>query len=404
VSYRLTKHAARADLDRLLKHAITCPLNSRETFSFCFKADTDSNSSPTAHTRCFRKDGSAPKFDCPSTSTILTLLLDLGADPNAIIVGESVMQLFLDQLIDLMDFPLGEQVANIFELFLDRRFVDVDSRTDLWHRLLVRMEGSTELVLRNTLPCIKGLFKAGLDPNTEVGPNITLTTVFLRSLAAHTGQTNQNELLHAFFRNGADVTQVYNDDSGDGWLDSVWNELLYWPTVVYSSSRTSELGIFLEHGLDPNQRLSKGDKATTIWIHLVDALDASLREAPFKRTHQQLIFQTIILCLRYGANPCVRKLQDIQEWTNGADCRLSSSELLEMQQALARELTHVESQVQSRVVFSQHGPSESPTNSAWDLSTAQSTHDSQAAHIRTAAPHDRLGQDHEHKRKRNRYR
>jgi hypothetical protein len=96
------------------------------------------------------------------------------------------------------------------------------------------------------------------------------------------------------------------------------------------------------------------DVDATVWLRLLDTLDHSIRQDSADRTHQLVICQTITMCLSYGADPHFGKFREILEWMRGTDCNLASSDVLEVQQALYRELVYTTPRSHIRMSHQKH--------------------------------------------------
>jgi len=351
VRYRLAKHWESVEVDFMLMHAMTCPLDCDETFVSCllafFEGPNKVLDMPHGSFACFPSDFAQNFYRCPS-SAMVTLLLDHGANPNAILEARSAQDVFLDRLVDLMDGPVEDQVFEIFEAFLTKSCLLIKANSKLWHRILVRKENMTARASRNTLRYFKGLFRAGLD-SMEIVEQSTATTLFLRTLTgpsserSEPAQNDRNELLREFLQHGADITQIYMDSSETGWLNS-FVRFLSRSTTAFDS-RIIQLEIFLEHGLNPNSKMP--DNTSTMWKHLLGAFVSSLGQDPVDRARQQSICRTITLCLRYGADPHAEKLQEVMDWMKGKYCYLTHSQVLEVQRALKKEIAYANCNVQT---------------------------------------------------------
>lgn len=346
VHYRLDRHSTSLDLDRILLHAITCALSpdSDSTYSSCL-AQLHSAASCSKH--CYEAVRPHNPFPSPQ---LVRLLLDYGANPNAAIGNHSALHTFLNRMADSLDGNQADIISDIFRAFHEKHLIDGRVNTDIWHRLLLRLgyDYDISIALRNISQYFGDLLEAGFDPNADLGHGISGTVVLLRTLT-HTSwmgkQSEVSHLLFKFLRHGADITQVYRDVSGRGWLDSVCDELTHRPTTWLGSSRNAELEIFLQHGLEPNSAIPESNGAATIWTRLLKALDLSFRKANFDRTHQQIMRRTVILCLKYGADPYASRLPGLLKWMEGAHCRLSTSEVSELQRIVAQEKANMESRL-----------------------------------------------------------
>lgn len=395
--HRLAKHSAPTDFNHLLKHAITCPLDRRKTFAFCVQSAFGLPSTAEAQFKCFSQNNVPEPIYCSASSAMVKLLLDCGAESTATIEDTSMLHEFLVKLVDSMDGTDEEHVFEIFQTFLNKQVLDVNNNMALWHAMLVREGHMTQTASQNTLRYFKCLFGMGLDPNRKIDKDATVTTVFLRTLTDITarkivaGHFSRNELLREFLRQGADITHVYKDSSKGGWLQSVCHELSHWPALKYGTSRIMELEIFLKHGLDLSSLLP--DTTTTVWEHFLRALNLSLRQTPLEGEHQQLVCQTIILCLKHGANPLTQGLQETTDWLRGKDCKLTSSEAFEIRQALKCDDTDaipkVHAQGPHRV---QQCPPGEMIVTLRDNRDIPTSHESREDHKRTTtAPSDDIG-------------
>jgi hypothetical protein len=341
--YRLQKDGALLDLNRILKHAVLCPLNPRDTFASTLLTALTYEGTSSRNSCC------VSRFSSGSISaSVIGLLLDHGADPNAKIDRASSWDVFLGEAISLMDSEEKEeeQCWAVLEVFLQRG-VDLSIRTNKWHRMLNRPGSMQEEALRNTLRYFKRLFIQGLNPNAGTH-GTTITTIFLRTLATMPPDTStaarsiHTELLREFLRFGADVSRVYKDAANEGWLNKISHELSRCSPLMSFSSRNSELRMFLEHGLDPNALLLDD---TTVWEHLLDAIHSGIHSGIPNISHQQAFHHIMLLALNYGANPHASKLHDILNWIKGESGLLLPAKIWEIEQALQKEMNQATSQV-----------------------------------------------------------
>ncbi|KAH7078695.1 hypothetical protein BKA63DRAFT_409559 [Paraphoma chrysanthemicola] len=336
------------------------------------------------------------------------LLINNGADPTVPFNNTSALEYFLTWLLFLIDGDREDDVWEIFQIFLNRRFLDVKSKSDLWYELLNRPEHESGRTPHNTLRYFKSLFAAGMKPDIETYTG-TAFVVLLRSLTEDTTssacgsgpKTHTDELLRDFLSHGADVSQVYSDLSGDGWLCNVQRELLDQTTTVLRVTRVNELRIFLEYGLNLNSLVPSvvpHREMITMWTCLLQSIIASLSRARSSRSYQQVVCDITVLCLSYGADPCVADLARLLRWLGSRDCSLTGAEVLEVRNAVDKELAHLDAQSYSSAPRIQSARASNQyshfRNGDHRPSRHKRTFDSRASHRH----------EHEHERKRHRYR
>jgi hypothetical protein len=347
---RLHKDISTLDPNRILKHMIYIAVHPGETYDLSLPSRLTHYGTPGQPKDWFVPSFSGAIGNAPLPSLVL-LLLGFGADPNAIVDGESSWCAFAGEVIKLMDSEQKEQGWAVLEIFLEKD-VDVNTVTDKWIEMLKRMDAASEDSLRNTLKYFRRLFTHGLDPNA-VSQSTTLTQAFLRTLAqsslglSTTAQAIQCELLREFLRYGADVSQVYRDRTTHGWLKNVSQELHHQCTLTCLSPRTTEYRMLLEHGLDPNAILHSGH---TVWEHLLGAMHRGIQQSSY-RSHHQTIRYMVLASLQYGANPHVDKLRVILLWMGSSSSLLSDTEIDDVDRVFRREVDQTDSRTRSRIPF-----------------------------------------------------
>jgi len=307
--YRMQKDNISLDLDRILRHAIACPLEADETYDLCVPFLYRGRSNE--HGNSFVPALSRPTGGAPSP-TLVKVLLGLGADLNAVIDGTSSWIVLVDQVPRLMDGIHSEQCLAVLELFLENG-ADMDPATETWIGILNRKNADLHDNPQNTLRYLRGLLNHGLDPNAAI-QDTTLTKEFLRVLARKSSHMSNawpahNELLREFLRHGADISLVFNDRSSLGWFAGVCHTLshsqLFWGDSL--TPRIKQYRILLEHGLDLNATLD----GRTLWGSLLEAMHHGFRWGVRSEGPKSFLHDLFLLSLQYGADPYVPKIRQL---------------------------------------------------------------------------------------------
>ena len=309
LKYRVLKHGACLNLNRILKHSIACPAGSDGTYDYCLRAANGNYDKPVQF-----KDRSILSVSEATGDVVLPRLVkqlfELGADPNTLVEGVSSWTAFAQTVTQLRDCEEEEEWWSVLDMFLEQD-VDVSKVIDSWSDLLHCMDATSGANRNNTLRCFKRLFSHGLNPNV-VTRHSTLTKelIQLASRDTHYKYGSSNELMHEFLRHGADVSTVYkdtmlNDDrSPRGWYQNVCQQLeLYRQTSTKSLSfRVSQYRVFLEHGLDPNAVTPSG---STLWGGLLEAMHSVDQNSVHGATFDECLRDLLVFSLQYGADPFV---------------------------------------------------------------------------------------------------
>ncbi|KAF2026984.1 hypothetical protein EK21DRAFT_102841 [Setomelanomma holmii] len=249
VRYRLAKQCPAGTLDSLLRHALNCLWAPKETSSYYH-----------------------------------------GADPHTKMIGGCLLDAFLDQLPEIIDGDYEEETWAVFQIFLNKRLIRIDTRIDVWHRLLIREGSMSKLGTTRILRYFKRLFHEGLKPNSETSTSTTMWTAFLRVLqdsATWPGIVDVTlderlECTREFHRHGADIDRVYKDFPSHMLGGSqIREEIACWPELVFIPSRNAQLEVFLEHGLDLNSP-TQGSATST--------------DGPIQESHQHIDFHGTVRC------------------------------------------------------------------------------------------------------------
>jgi hypothetical protein len=332
--YRVQKDGSTLNLDSILKHGVERPLGQGETFEFCFPQTANDhawlllqNFNQLPKLTSGTKEGLSPPM--------IKSLLDLGAVPDALVGGVSSWTAFLEEVIQLMDGSQREHCWQVLEIFLQSG-KHLAHGPFHWQKLFSRTLSTSEAGLRNTLKYLQRLLSSGMDPNLATH-GTTLFGTFLRIFTRNsfhlsaTARGLQADILLEFLRTGANVAQVYEDESPEGWLNGYLRELMSVSMTTLMSLRIPELHLLLKHGLDLNMVL-RGD--ITIWYRLLSALHQRIQQGCHETIHQQTIHRIILISLQHGADIYAPGLPRILEWMRGQFCHLSVGELMEIEREL----------------------------------------------------------------------
>ena len=353
LQYRVNKSGPKISLDSILRHTVSHPLNwFDEKYGLMPSTIERYNSSGKP------KDPLDPPIsqfvgNCVLPS-LVKHLLELGADPNAVIDGITSWRAFAGEVIKLMDGEQKKQCWAVLKLFLEKG-VNLNATTELWLEILDRKDAHSGDNLRNTLRYFKCLFGYGLNPNAKTWDG-TLIEGFLCKLTRESSSLSRcvlgiyHSLLREFLRAGADVSMIYKDKTRDGWLRSVCRELLGQSTYTLFSICIVQYRIFLEHGLDPNMAT---DSARTVWESLLDAMALGIQQGSNDLEYYRAIRDMILISLQYGAEPHVGTVHQILSWMKSYESLKKADVVAYVEEALQREIKHQETQEQSR---SDHRP------------------------------------------------
>lgn len=330
------KRATKANINRILRHALCCPQKMHDTFipclpetlSACNSQTTDEYGSKGYNTRLF---GHSLSPDMVKT------LLDLGADPNAVVESTSSWTFALREAVVLMDTSRSEQCLNVLEVFL-KKSNHLDSSLFEWDSLFSRPKSSTEEGMRNTLRYLELFFSHDVSPNLT-SQGTTLFDKYLRTLpnatkrlftGFGTARQRQHDILLAFLQAGADVTQVYKDESKEAWFPNFSREL---SSNFSDQTKVAEFRLFLEYGLDPNAVL-RG--SITVWYRLLGMIYQIVRQQQDFRFESQhrVIHQIMLLSIQHGADPRAPGLPRILQWMRSPSCLWTAKEVAEIEEAL----------------------------------------------------------------------
>jgi hypothetical protein len=274
--------------------------------------------------------------------SLVTLLLDLGANVNTVADDDSVWGSFLFATTHLMDGERQDQCWALLQILLHNG-LNVNIATDRWQDLLHLRHDKSSKSSQNTLRLFKRLFSYGLRPNV-VSRGETLFETFLHtfysqakfhSYAAHAVQC---DILREFLRHGADITRVYSDTSSEAWFSSVLREIQELHDPCHSNDhfpRVIEFRILLDHGLDPDVELKDG---RTLWECLLDAIGHGSSQQWPGNSYQRMVWSIVLTALQYGANPQASGLQQFLDWLKSTSCLLSWAEVREVEQLLHAEI------------------------------------------------------------------
>ncbi|KAI4686127.1 uncharacterized protein J4E88_003964 [Alternaria novae-zelandiae] len=276
LKHRVHRGGVALDLNRILKHAIVCLVDSDENYNFCLPSAV-SPCSNNSHRGRLSPSSHEASGNVPLPS-LVTVLFELGADPNAIVDGTSSWTALVGEMIELMDGKQKEQCFAVLQTFLVKG-ADVNTAAEQWKVLIDRMDAGLEDSIRNSERFFRCLFSHGLDPNATIH-GTTLTKDFLRMLVRTSPHLKgisrdiQHRLLGEFLRCGADVSMVYMDVSSHGWFQNVCQELKHQTSLILLSARVEQYRIFLEHGLDPNMNTRRN---VSIWKGFLYAIEDGIK-------------------------------------------------------------------------------------------------------------------------------
>ncbi|KAI4674293.1 uncharacterized protein J4E84_010668 [Alternaria hordeiaustralica] len=314
LKYRVQRDGSLLDLNRILKHAIACPVSFDDTYELHLPSSIERR-----RTIDHYNDRSPPSVSSlvgiAIIPSLIKQLFEIGVDPNSVVDGASSWMTFADGLIRSLDGKQKDRYWAVLEMFLEQG-VDVNMATGSWIGMLTRIDATLEDNLRTTLRYFKRLFDRGLNPNVVLR-DTTLTTVFLRTLASDSlhlpiaSQRIKHEILREFLQHGADISVVYLDRTPDGWLNcvcrelatrrSAWNDLLF--------PRLEQYRILLEHALDPNVTV-QGYR--TLWGGLVEAMRNGVQQRIHDVGSCQPVRDMLHMSLQYGADPHLFELQQLK--------------------------------------------------------------------------------------------
>ncbi|KAF1973804.1 hypothetical protein BU23DRAFT_598687 [Bimuria novae-zelandiae CBS 107.79] len=332
--YRLRKDSTTSNLNLILRHSLECFVGSDQPNNFTLYHPIPGQSNHWFVLSIVTTIGKADLL------SLVTLLLSLGAKPNASVDGISPWEAFLFATIQLMDSERYDQCWALLQILL-KNGVDVNVATDKWREMLTQASGGSASGLQTTLEFLKCLFSHGLKPSVMT-QDMSLFQAFLETMGTQsssicdTARDIQCDILREFLRHGADISEFYSATRSIRWFERVViRQLQDPPTFGDSSPRITELRILCEHGLDPNANIRRD---CTVWEYLLDTIDGVIWDTSPDRTHQQTIQELLLLFLQYGANPRAAKLQQVLRWMKGSSCLLSHAEVSDFEQALQTEL------------------------------------------------------------------
>ena len=348
LKHRVHRGGVALDLNRILKHAIVCPVDSDENYEFRLPSAVSPYSENSHWDRLTPSSSSETVGNVPLPS-LVTVLFELGADPNANVDGTSSWTALVGEMIKLIDDKQKEQCFAVLQTFLVKG-ADVNTAGEQWKVLIDRMDAGSEDSIRNSERFFRCLFSHGLDPNATIH-DTTLTKDYLRMLVRTTPDLKgisrdiQHRLLGEFLRYGADMSMVYMDVSSHGWFQNVCQELKHQTSLVLLSARVEQYRIFLEHGLDPNMNTRRN---VSIWKGFLYAIEDGIKRKLYNMVHVQDIRDMILASLQYGADPHGRTIQRILTWMRGDQSLLPGDSVEDIERALRKEIHYRDRQTLSQ--------------------------------------------------------
>jgi len=348
--YRMWRDRKALDVDRILKHAVTCPVCPEETYSFRI---------PPAHTSqdvATFIGGTAGSIGESPLPSLVTLLFELGADPNAIVDGTSSWTALTCNITELVLGGQEEQQQrwNVLNLFLEKKVdtVDLARAAKSWIQTLDPNAASSSW-LQPSLRYFEGLFGLRLDPTDAIRDSIPnkRNPPRVTSLPTCDWTDLPIERLRKVLRHGVDISMVYMDYtvSSNGtpraWLQRVCWELVYGSALPLLFARVAQYREFLRHGLDPNVITHDG---CTLWEGLLGAIHHGFKRGVYDVTDHRVVCNMLLVSLQYGADPEVLAIQRLLE---SRPPFLSKDYLAHISQALQREIDQREQQIKSQYWF-----------------------------------------------------
>ncbi|KAI4909261.1 hypothetical protein J4E90_007958 [Alternaria incomplexa] len=400
LEYRVNKSGPKISLDRILRHTVSRPVNFFDEEYGLLPSTIERHNSSRKPKDPLDPPISQPVGNCVLPS-LVKQLLELGADPNAVIDGITTWTAFAGEVTKLMDGEQKEQCWAVLELFLEKG-ANLNAKTEILLVILDRKDADSEDNLRNTLRYFKCLFGYGLDPNAITWDG-TLIKDFLCRLTRKSSSLSSSvfgiyhSLLREFLRAGADVSMIYKDKTRHGWLRSVCRELLGQSTYTLFSICIVQYRIFLEHGLDPNMAT---DSARTVWESLLDAMSLGIQQGSDDLEYYRAIRDMILISLQYGAEPQVGTFHQILSWMKSNELSKHSDVVAPIDGALQREIKHRESQEQSRYDHRPRndGPSKTVTLRSSDVTSRATSRKAQQVEKRRHGQSSDGGRDERPKR------
>lgn len=320
----IQQRGMKVDVDSILQHVLCCPLREEETFNLCLPESRSVFGLHDRHNKPLDPTVYDAKYLAHDQShDMIDTLLDFGADPITLL--EAVAKLD----------TLRKTNLDIVRLFFNRADRLGCSMFE-WHRMFSSPETTAGKSSRKILRYLELLLSHKVDPNIA-SHGSTLFGKFLQTLSQIRSRNtiknifakqHQGEILLAFLRAAADVTQVYKDESDESWFSNFLREFSF----SFSDKTTiAEFRLFLEHGLNLNNLL-RGN--ITIWYRLLGVIHQSSQLDYQVDSRHQAIHQIMLLSIQHGADPDAPGLPRIIQWMKGKSCYLTAKQVAEIEKAL----------------------------------------------------------------------
>lgn len=282
--------------------------------------------------------------------SLIRHLLETGTSPNGSVNGVSIWRSFIELFLSRTNVVLDKYLHKMFSLLL-LHGANVNDHSDLWGKLFTH-GGYSDIFYDHSdyvLSLFRALFTHGLDPNARF-LDTSLWKSLLHRVSSHSYPLKYYiPTLKEFLRHGADLRHTYENDRS--WFACRLDHIT--SGVITESPHTwDEFELMLQHGLDPNSQV----RGQTLWDHILQAIqNSSIRSMP--SGHSRMTFPTsIILFLRYGANPFSEVLLDLMQWARTTSSIFTSDQFEELQDLLQREQANFKSRESSSVRNSKSHP------------------------------------------------
>ncbi|KAJ4288662.1 hypothetical protein N0V90_011899 [Kalmusia sp. IMI 367209] len=294
VNHRLQNERHSGDMNMLLSHCLLCP------------GQLAGGSWKVAFIRtsgeCYESMGLAAKglnamriYD--SHIEMLSLLLERGANPNAIFYNKTIWEEYLEHSFTDSSVLCERNWPKVLNLLLQFE-PTIASQTSIWAQIFesgYTMGEFKQQFSSGAMDTMCLLFNAGLKPNDHCN-GTTVFQYFLRTLQWHYGKYTllRHSMLQLFFLHGADVRLMLQDDEVKPWIEYLIGLLC----ICTSPADPSEdFKIMLKNGLDPNTQID----GRSIWEDLLESVQTFGFNLDAHR--QEVSGNTVLLFLRYGADP-----------------------------------------------------------------------------------------------------